>query len=187
MNPKPNNLNFMQPGKQQTFAYQLRDIHGLDPIPWWPPALGWWLVTAWLLISVWLVRRYIPKIHSKMLTDLAWRWDAARQLRNLRLRAQRQPTYITAKELSELLRRIAMARYGRQTCAGLSGYAWLEWLTQHDPAGYVWKIEGKILLTAPYAPPNQASADIQHLFELLDATKSWLQPIPPHKELHSNV
>jgi len=31
---------------------ELRDIRGLDPLPWWPPAPGWWLVLAAALVLV---------------------------------------------------------------------------------------------------------------------------------------
>ena len=27
----------------------LRDIHGIDPAPWWPPAPGWWATAALVL------------------------------------------------------------------------------------------------------------------------------------------
>jgi hypothetical protein len=186
MASEQNNFN-NQIANQRTFAYQLRDIHGLDPVPWWPPALGWWILAAWIIISLWLVRRYLPKLHSQLLAELAWRWDAARQLRKLRLKARNQPTYATAKELSELLRRIAMARYGREICAGLTGHAWLDWLTQHDPAGYAWNDHGKMLLTAPYAPPEQARVNAQQIWELLDATHAWLKRNPHHEEPQHHV
>ena len=43
---------------------RLRDIHSLDPMSWWPPAIGWWLVAlALVLVAVGL--RY------------AWLWWAA--------------------------------------------------------------------------------------------------------------
>lgn len=163
-----------------TIAYQLRDIHGLDPIPWWPPALGWWLLALGLILTLKLAWRFLPHLHSRTLTELAWRWDASRELHALRSQAHTQASYLTAKELSELLRRIAMARHGRAACAGLTGMAWLAWLESQDPAGYAWTKHGKLLLFAPYAPPERANADLPRLVELLDATKAWIltQPQP---------
>ena len=55
-------------------------------------------------------------------------------------------------ELSELLKRIAMARHGRVACAGLQGQAWLDWLSAQDPNGFDWRQHGQPLIHAPYAP-----------------------------------
>lgn len=170
-----------------TVAYQLRDIRGLDPVSWWPPALGWWLVTFGLFFSLWLTRRFLPHLHSRTLSQLAWTWEARRELRTLRKRAYTQATYVTAKELSEILRRIAMARCGRAACAGLTGAAWLDWLKTHDPTGYAWTERGQLLLLAPYAPPQQAAAELPQLLELLDATATWATNKSQHQELKANV
>jgi len=158
----------------QPFAYQLRDIHGLDPIPWWPPAPGWWLLAGGLLLGLWLAWRLLPHLRIPALVGLTWRWDAARQLRDLRRRTRRQDPRQSAGELSELLRRIAMARHGRDACAGLTGTAWLEWLGAHDPASYAWVERGRLLLDAPYAPPGTVTAETAQLLEMIDATQHWL-------------
>jgi hypothetical protein len=78
----------------------------------------------------------------------------------------------TAGELSELLRRIAMARYGRSTCAGLSGEEWLDWLQNKDPTGFDWRTKGLPLLDLPYAPPGQTATAT--LRPLIDAALVWL-------------
>ena len=137
---------------------QLRDIRGLDPVSWWPPALGWWLLAGLILLLLYLAWRYraslrlrIPPIPVLRIGN--WRWDAGRQLRDLRQRAGGQDPKQTAVELSELLRRIAMARLGREACAGLVGEGWLAWLAEQDPKGFDWRTRGRPLLDAPYAPP----------------------------------
>jgi hypothetical protein len=146
----------------------IRDIHGLDTIPWWPPGPGWWL-TALLAIAlvaflVWFVREMLrPR----------WQRDANRQLRRLQMRLNLQDARTSASELSELLRRIAMARYGREKCAGLSGKEWLEWLTASDPAGFNWTRYDAILNDLPYAPKD-IEVDPFDIRLLVRATRQWV-------------
>jgi hypothetical protein len=80
-----------------------------------------------------------------------------------------------AVELSELLRRIAIARLGRTSAAGLSGADWLSWLKQHDPAGFDWSRFGKPLLTLPYAPPGKNEESVDQLLVLIDAALVWVE------------
>jgi hypothetical protein len=101
-----------------------------------------------------------------------WRWDAWRKLRRLRLDMDSMAPKEVVSEFSELLRRIAIARFGRRTCAGLAGEAWLEWLTEHDPTGFDWNTKGRILLDLPYAPPNLQTG-YEDLRELIDAALGW--------------
>ena len=75
-------------------------------------------------------------------------------------------------ELSELLRRIAMARCGREACAGLSGEAWLDWLSQNDPRRFDWRARGRLLLELPYRPPDDTDYGAQ-MHELVDAALAW--------------
>ena len=111
---------------------QLRDIRGLDPVSWWPPGPG--LVAhshrgdiADPCLVWWRDQRQRYPLGS-------WQKDAQRRLRALRRRLEEWDPKTVAGELSELLRRIAMARYGREACAGLVGNEWLEWLQARDPS-----------------------------------------------------
>ncbi len=154
------------------YAYSLRDIHGPDPVAWWPPAPGWWLLALALAALLWLAWRYRPQIRIAIRSP--WRWDAARRLRDLRRRARHQDLKTTAQEFSELVRRIGIARYGRSACAGLAGENWLLWLQEHDRSGFPWAERGRLLLEAPYAPPVPRQAEADRLLELIDAALAWL-------------
>jgi hypothetical protein len=149
----------------------LRDIRGIDPAPWWPPAPGWWLVLLGLLLLlllvVWLLRR-------RRLYPLGrWQQDARSRLLELRRRIQREPAKQVAGDLSELLRRIAIARCGREHTAALTGEMWLDWLQSNDTTGFPWREKGQPLLELPYAPPDR-SADQTTLTELIDAALHWV-------------
>jgi hypothetical protein len=165
---------------------QLRDIHAAMGNPWWPPAPGWWLLLALLLLlalviwrfdSVWRLRVPIP-----MVTLGTWRWDAGGALRRLRRDADSAAVKDTASALSELLRRIAMARHGRAACAGLHGEDWLAWLSAHDPKGFDWRASGQVLLNAPYAPPSQIDSERAALKRLIDAATDWVVAGHPKPE-----
>jgi hypothetical protein len=158
----------------EPYAYQLRDIRGLDPISWWPPAPGWWLLAFATMLTLWLFWRFGPKIRIPALAGIGWRWDAARRLRELRRRIGKQDTKLSAGEFSALLRRIAMARHGREACAGLTGNDWLEWLRAHDPQGYDWPHQAKLLINLPYAPPGRSDAESSQLLALIDAAHNWV-------------
>ncbi|HFD79273.1 MAG TPA: DUF4381 domain-containing protein [Gammaproteobacteria bacterium] len=154
-------------------ADQLRDIHGLDAIPWWPLAPGWWLLAALgvlLILALVLLLRNLRRYPAG-----SWRRDAWRQLRTLRQRGRSLPVNQLAGELSQLLRRIAVARLGRERAAGLSGERWLQWLQDNDPAGFQWTTRGKVLLSLPYAPPDQARDGREQLLVLIDAALVWTE------------
>jgi len=164
---------------------QLRDIHGIQGVPWWPPGPGWWLLAAAVLALAVLIWRFRAKLRLQIppipfFTVGSWRWDAAWQLRDLRKRASTQDGKQTAGELSELLRRIAMARLGRDVCAGLTGQDWLAWLQGNDPRGFDWSREGRALLEVPYAPPADVKRS-QELFMLIDAAYGWVELVERRK------
>jgi hypothetical protein len=66
-----------------------------------------------------------------------------------------------AAEVSILLRRIALKRYGHETVAGLYGEHWQQFLskTGEGSSEEAWDPDiGRILALAPYAPPGPGSA-----------------------------
>jgi hypothetical protein len=156
----------------------LRDIHGLDPVSWWPPAPGWWLLVALLVglgALLWWLRRHWPR---QWWWGSNWRVAARGELFLLRRRLYRDDPKLVAQSLSELLRRIAIARCGRKSCAGLSGPEWLAWLEGHDPRDFPWRRDGKLLVSLPYAPSGRLE-DMKALGVLVRAAEAWVAPRCP--------
>jgi len=131
---------------------QLRDIRGLDPISWWPLAPGWWISALMVLLTA--VGLFLLIRHLFRYPPGSWRWEARTALRDLWRKRNQQSQKETAARLSELLRRIAIARFGREKTARISGAEWLVWLQRTDPTGFDWSGRGGILLNLPYAPEN---------------------------------
>jgi hypothetical protein len=161
----------MEPG-----TLVLRDIHGLDAVPWWPMAPGWWYVIGalGLLLLLALVREWM--IYSGVW--LGWRADARRQLRLLKKALREDDPREVAGRLSELLRRIAMARSDRREAAGLTGDEWLQWLNAHDTSRFDWEQRGQMLLTAPYMPPAM-EVQRKELAVLINAASRWIDVKDP--------
>ncbi len=157
----------------------LRDIHGLDAIPWWPLAPGWWYVVGLVgLLLLSIPVRYWLIYHSGW---FGWRGDALGQLRALKKALASETPQTVASRLSELLRRIAMVRSGRKGVASLTGDNWLQWLAAHDKTGFDWERQGQILLTAPYMPPTM-SVERKELAKLIRAATRWIDASRPARQ-----
>jgi hypothetical protein len=104
---------------------QLRDWHLPDPIPWWPPAPGWWVLAVLLLVAaVWMLGR-IRRRHRQ---GAAAR-SALTELSALRAAfSADDDARAFAAGVSRLLRRLALERFPREQVAGLTGPAWLDFL-----------------------------------------------------------
>ncbi len=157
----------------------LRDIRDLDSVPWWPPAPGWWVVLG-LVVLIMLFIRW--RVRTRQFRRDEWRRDASHELKALRKGLRNRDPKVVASELSELLRRIAMARCGRRDCAGLMGDEWLDWLHRHDPSGFDWRRRGRLLLKLPYAPSGHG-VKWTELRWLINAALRWVaaEEIPPEK------
>lgn len=100
---------------------QLHDIVLPAPVPWWPPAPGWYAVlTLLLLVAAWLGWR----LRQRWLAD-SYRREALGLLAMAR----------DAPAVAELLRRTALVIAPRQAIAGMTGHQWADWLrTQYSAA-----------------------------------------------------
>jgi len=140
---------------------QLKDIHLPSPISMWPQAPGWYILGGILLVLISLgiifgLRKYFI---------CRRRNNIRRQLKSIMLNYKKEPTQ-SFEALSQLVRRIALARFKREQVASLQGEAWLKFLddmcdTQAFSAGV-----GRVLITAPYQ--KQANADMNVLNNLLE-------------------
>ena len=147
----------------------LRDIHLPEPIGWWPPAPGWWLipllVTAALTLTF-LVRRLIRRgrLKKRALQRLEQLTTAYRSSGN---QAQ------LARELSVLLRRLALSINPRTEVAALTGEQWLHYLDRtmdsSDGERSFRQGTGRCLLDAPYRPQDQSDAEA-----LIALVRRWI-------------
>ncbi len=147
---------------------ELRDVHLPDPISWWPPAFGWWMIVAALLVLVGLViwvRAYRQRTRPRRL--------ALAQLQEVKQQyATHADEQLTMTRLSDLLRRVAIAVFPRSHVAGLSGRSWLQFLDQTGHTTQFSDGPGQCLITGPYQSHGSASAA-----ELIPLIERWIQQI----------
>lgn len=150
---------------------QLHDIEGLDPIHWWPLAPGWWAI---MILTILALGGLFILYFRRCAFRRSWKYTILRQLSELEQNLSIRNSQATLIELSEIMRRIAMHQYSRVECAGLEGKTWLTWLAKHDSSGFDWKIKGKCLVEAPYAPSNML-IPLEDVLDILKAIKKWVK------------
>lgn len=134
----------------------LRDLHLPAEIGSWPPAPGWWILlgiglamlgwSAWLAFLRWRANR----ARRIALGELVW---ISRRYEQTGDRVE------LARSLSGLLRRALLAYAPRQTVAGLTGDAWLEWLDRGLDEPVFERGVGRQIGTLPYRDPSRADDD----------------------------
>jgi hypothetical protein len=104
---------------------QLKDVHELAAISWWPPAIGWWIVAGLLLIGVIAALIYIyPR----------WRLRSYRQFFLKQLQHIQQTKDDTqTQRLNFLMKKLALLAFPRTQVAGLTGKAWANFLREQGP------------------------------------------------------
>jgi len=113
------------------------------PAPgWWPPAPGWWALAAILLLAA--------------AAGVAWLCNPRRRLRRAalrelrRIRATEGDAIGAARAIQNLLRRYALALFGRDGVARLHGDAWLRFVADRGGDSLNGRL-GQSLLRANYA------------------------------------
>jgi len=102
----------------------LKDIHLPPAISAWPPAPGWW-ISVIVLVGVLAAISYTVVRYRRRTAYRRAALQAAKQCGE-RFQLHNNKTQL-AVDSSELLRRVAIAAYGKQA-AGVSGRHWLHFL-----------------------------------------------------------
>lgn len=136
----------------------LRGIHLPDAVGLWPPAPGWWVVLAIAIGGVVLafvaVRARRASLARHALRELERLDGASSDLQGLAL------------NVSALLRRVALRRFGPARVASLHGQAWQEFLSESSPHEKRRRVSfdedlGRLLAMAPYVPPGSVSLEFE--------------------------
>ena len=89
-----------------TSLQNLRDIAEPAPVPWWPPAVGWWILFVIVAAAViWIALR-------------AWRRWQANAYRRAALEELRSAT--NQVEIAKILKRVALCAFPRTDVASLT-------------------------------------------------------------------
>ncbi|MBT8130570.1 MAG: DUF4381 domain-containing protein [Gammaproteobacteria bacterium] len=150
----------------------LRDIHLPEPVSWWPPAPGWWLllIAGIIIIAGLLVFRRISNSRLLKRTVIA-ELNTVREAYH-----QNHDPVELVKSLSTLMRRASISFYPRGTAASLTGQDWLKYLDSTSTRKDFEHGNGRILATAPYLPAN-SRIDVD-LEDLLSLCENWLNNQP---------
>jgi hypothetical protein len=145
---------------------QLRDIHAAAPVPWWPPAPGWWVLAILLLVLLtWLLRlaRARYKIRQRRKQMLAWVDHL-----NASIDPQRDPqAYLST--LNRIFKLVALRAFPGQQCAVLAGQDWADFLKEKmknsTSADSI-----SVLASGPYDPAPQFDPDM-----ISELTRLWIR------------
>jgi hypothetical protein len=126
---------------------QLAPYHAPPPAGWWPLAPGWWVLMLLLLVAIagglfWWRRR-----------PARLRRAALRELKQLETHASDDAAL--ARGLQQLVRRFAVARFGRETVASLSGERWIAFVVAHGGSDWA-GATGASLLRSAYGGASPA-------------------------------
>ena len=128
-----------------------------EPISWWPPAVGWWIVFSlaslvFSLAFIWVLRRHRRRRYRRI---------AIAKLKVLQLKDS------TSAEVNELLKAVALKAYPAEEVARLSGKDWLSFLSRTCSKLPVQSLDP---LLGIYRPNTSRAAPA-----LLKATDRWIR------------
>jgi hypothetical protein len=142
---------------------RLHDIVTPPPVPWWPPAPGWYVVggvglvllgvAAWAAVGRWWAGRY--------------RRAALRELDQLPRGGKVVPA------VAELLKRTALAAFPRDRVASLTGDRWLQFLNATGRTEDFTRYPGTVLGDAQYQPGPVLTDE--HESTLLLIARHWIR------------
>lgn len=150
-----------------TSLQNLHDIVVPPPVPWWPPAPGWYAVVAVGLAALLLLAYQSWKRWRRN----RYRGEALRELRRLRA-AQAEDEL---RQLPVLLKRAALSAWPRNKVAALVGADWHRFLDDSAQMDRFASEVGDTLDRLAYARGSGSLPSPEQAKAALDAAEHWLK------------
>ena len=149
-----------------TTQLPLKDIHLPEAIGWWPPAIGWWLLAVLIPLLIVFLYWFYQRLTRKTAIKTAKNNLAA--IKNNPALDNNQKL----RELSMLIRRVAISVNPRTEVASLIGRQWLAFLDKTLKGAPFSEGCGQLLAEAPYRNSPPSELEISQLFSLCE---EWLK------------
>lgn len=140
---------------------QLADIHLPEPVSFWPPAPGWWVLAVLLLIAVALLLRQLLKLREKQKICQYALAELDRCLQRLADHGadQDQARLHYINEVNSVLRRVALVHFPRSNVASLGGAAWVDFIREKGDSSLLDEELAKALSHGRFQPRCDVDAD----------------------------
>jgi hypothetical protein len=149
-----------------TTQLPLKDIHLPEAIGWWPPAIGWWLLAVLIPLLIVFLYWFYQRLTRK---------TAIKTAKNNLAAIKHNPALDNnqkLRELSMLIRRVAISVNPRTEVASLTGRQWLAFLDKTLKGAPFSEGCGQLLAEAPYRNSPPSELEISQLFSLCE---EWLK------------
>ncbi len=144
------------------------------PVPWWPPAPGWWAVAVGaplLLWGLWYLSMRLLRRPAREPELEPRRQRALDELAGLTKPYYQQPAGPWLQQLNGLLKRLCLQHYPDSHCQTLNGRAWLAFLDNRCPAAGLTR--WMVLVDGAYRPHCQL--DDKAVDDLHRAVEIWIR------------
>lgn len=151
--------NSISPTEMKEASTSLDAMHDIvvpDPVSWWPLATGWYVMLALIVSGL---------IYFLYRSLRLWQFNAYRREALKELETADQPANI-----SELLRRTALAVAPRSTIASQQESSWPRWLESTCPAS----MSERVATQLTYGPYRVTSTD-EDVLELKEYASIWIK------------
>ena len=150
---------------------RMHDVVAPAPVPWWPPAPGWYWVLglAAVLAFAWIIRSCIRWQRNAYRREALAEWQRGQAL--LADPSRRTDALIF---LAELLKRTALSAFPRREVASLTGSGWHAFLNRTGRGSFSAE-SCSLLEQAAYDPGQAAAAEDQKCQEAAVQVRHWLK------------
>jgi len=142
-----------------------------QPVPWWPPAPGWYVTGGIIfLLLTWISWRIYTRWRSN-----AYRRISIKELGSIRNNIHSDQLEASLRALSKLVKRTALTVWHREQVASLTGSEWLRFLDKTGNTDVFTKGDGHLLAEVGYVKKQKlANLSNKQITSLLNITEKWI-------------